>query len=84
MSVLFFHLVDGVDTMLDPEGVELPDAATARSRALEAAYSILAAEIAEGVLDLDKCMEVMDGEGALVHRVRFRDIVKIKGLELAY
>jgi hypothetical protein len=68
-----------MDECLDPEGIDLPDLAAARSQALEAAYSILAADIAEGKVNLSQRIDVEDEAGTIVHSVHFRDIVTITG-----
>lgn len=68
-----------MDECLDPEGVYLPDVPAAHSQALRAAYSIMAADIAEGKLDLDQRIDVEDEAGNIVCAIRFRDIVTITG-----
>jgi hypothetical protein len=37
MSLLYFHLRDGADHLLDPDGIELPYLEAAKKRAVESA-----------------------------------------------
>ena len=48
-------------------------------RALKAAYAILAADAAEGRVDLRQRIDVEDEAGNIIHTVQFRDIVAITG-----
>ena len=48
MARYYFHLRDGQDVLLDPEGGELDGLDKARDQALRPARSILAAEVLEG------------------------------------
>jgi len=77
MALYFFHLRDGQDILLDPEGVDLPDPAAIARNALAAARSILSTEVLEGRLPLDMRIDVEDEAGALVHRLPFADAIAI-------
>lgn len=77
MARYYFHLRDGRDVLLDPEGVELPDIEAARAQALSAARSILAAEVLEGKVPLNLRIDVEDVGGAIVHRLPFADAIVI-------
>jgi hypothetical protein len=77
MSLYFFHLVDGQDVLLDPEGTELADLAAIRKAALIAARSILSADVLEGRLPLDMHIDVQNEGGEVVHCLEFSDAVQI-------
>ena len=80
MSRYFFHLRDGVDYLLDPEGVELAALGAAKAYATRSAYSIMAAELGHGKLDLSVHIEIVNAEGAVLATVYFRDLVTVTGL----
>ena len=76
MALYFFHLRNGVDVLLDPDGrsltrIGVPDAALSEARA------IIAADARAGQIDLDQSIEVQDSSGGVVHRIAFEDAVKI-------
>jgi hypothetical protein len=77
MPRFLFHLHDGVDRTLDPEGVELPDMDAVKREALKAARDVTAHEIIDGKLDLNLRIDVEDETGAIVHSLAFRDAVEI-------
>jgi hypothetical protein len=77
LNLYFFHLVDGEDRILDPEGTELTDLSAIARAALTSARSILSAEVLNGRLPLDMRIEVQDSEGSIVHRLPFADAVEI-------
>jgi hypothetical protein len=77
MALYYFHLRDGQDVLLDPEGVELADPAAVEQRALAAARSIMSSEVLEGRLPLDMRIDVEDSSGAVVHRLTFPDAIRI-------
>lgn len=83
MPRLFFHLRDGEDFLLDPDGVELPDLAAAKAFALRNAYDLMAGEVQSGKLKLDQRIDVEDEAGNVLHTVRFHDLVEVTGLEIA-
>ena len=76
MPKFFFHLYDD-EVALDPEGRELPDAATAEEEAIANARAIACAEVIEGHLGLNHRIEVTDANDAPVVTVTFRDAVKL-------
>ncbi len=77
MALYYFHLRDGEDVLLDPEGLELPDVESIRHSALASARSILSAEVLTGRLPLYMRIDVEDGAGALVHRLPFDEAVAV-------
>ena len=77
LSRYFFHLRDGVDLLLDEEGRECADIAVAAALALEDARSIISDEVLGGLVDLDRHLDIETADGAVAHRLEFRDAVRI-------
>ena len=67
MARYFFHLRDGTDYLIDPEGTELPELEAAREMALLCARDTLSNELKDGLLDLRYRIDVEDAEGIVVH-----------------
>jgi hypothetical protein len=78
MAIYYFHLRDGSDVLLDPEGRELADMEAIIEAALHEARGILAADLQIGRLKLDQMIDVEDKVGEVVHRLRFADAVTIR------
>lgn len=76
MPTYFFHLCDGIDVLLDPEGRELERGAVARA-ALAEARGIIAADAGSGHIDFNQQIEVRDGAGTVVHRIAFAEAVRV-------
>jgi hypothetical protein len=72
----FFHLVDGTDTILDPEGVLIEHGKIAEN-ALVQARSIIAGGVINGEIDLHMRIEVKDENDALVLRLPFDQAVRV-------
>lgn len=79
MSLYFFHLRDGTDLLLDPEGRELDGERAIVRAALTEARSIIGDDALSGRIDLDQHIDVEDAERKLVHRLCFSDAVEIVG-----
>jgi hypothetical protein len=73
----FFHLRDGSDVLLDPEGRRITDPTTIPELALEEARSLMSHEVLDGRIRLDQRIEVEDEAGAVVHALEFADAVQI-------
>ncbi|MBB5717019.1 DUF6894 family protein [Sphingomonas aerophila] len=71
MQRFFFHLRDHVHSIIDPDGVELPDLSAARQKTLGAARDVLSADIKTGLLDLRFRIDVEDEDGQIVHSLPF-------------
>ena len=76
MPLYYFHLRDGEDLLLDPEGSELADFEAVRARALLSARSLMSADILEGRLQLDLRIDVEDAGGRVTYRLPFRDAIE--------
>ena len=76
MALFFFHLKDGVDILLDPDGVEIPAQAVAAS-ALAQARDCIAGDVQRGLLDLHYSIDVHAEDDAIVHSLAFEDALKV-------
>lgn len=77
MALYYFHLRDGKDVLLDPDGCQLDDMDAVKARALADARSIMSADILEGRLKLEMRIDVEDQAGRIVHRLPFADAIEI-------
>ena len=76
MPTYYFHLCDGTDVLLDPEGRELERAAVAGA-ALAEARAIVAADAGTGRIDFNQHIEVRDAGALVVHRISFAEAVHV-------
>ena len=79
MAIYYFHLCDGTDMLLDPDGREI-DPGSVADAALAEARAIIAADVRDGHIRLDQNIEVHDAAGDIVHRIAFEDAVKVTHL----
>jgi hypothetical protein len=79
MPLYYFHLRDGTDILLDPEGTQLDGEAAIARTAMTAARSIISDDALNGVISLDQHIDVEDEAGTIVHCLAFNDAVTIKG-----
>lgn len=77
MGRYFFHLMDDLEDLLDPEGIELPDLNAVHAQALKAARDTLSHEIKAGCVDLRYRIEVEDEAGRLVHSLPFAQAFEV-------
>jgi hypothetical protein len=78
LAVYFFHLCDGRDTLIDPEGREVADAAGIGDLALKEARAMISQDALGGMIKLSHhTIEVRNADGKLVHQLAFRDAVTL-------
>jgi hypothetical protein len=77
MPKFFFHLRDGADLLLDPDGTEIPEEALAGA-ALSQARDCIAGDVHHGRIRLDCRIDVHAEDGRLVHSLPFVDAVEIE------
>jgi hypothetical protein len=77
MALYFFHLCDGQDVLMDPEGREITDVSLIGQFALKDARSMISQDALGGTIFLNQRIEVRDEAGKLVHQLAFRDAVAI-------
>ena len=76
MPRYFLHLRDGVDELLDPEGLDIAREAVA-GVALSQARDCMAGDVKDGRLDLSLRIDVHDESGEPVHSLSFADALQI-------
>jgi len=79
LSHYYFHLLNGRDSLDDPEGRDVADPAMIPAAALRDARNMLSHDMLDGAIDLGCTIEVRDEAGALIHDLKFRDAVTISG-----
>ncbi|HEX8192033.1 MAG TPA: hypothetical protein VF552_03970 [Allosphingosinicella sp.] len=77
MPRYFFHVYDDVISH-DAEGLELPNVAAARLKAIQGARDIIAEQVRHGHFVLSHWIEVLDETGETVLTLPFRDAVHIE------
>lgn len=77
MSLLYFHLRDGHDILLDPDGRELDGREAIAATALIEARAIISYEAIAGRINLDQHIDVEDEQQNIVHCLRFADAIEI-------
>jgi hypothetical protein len=70
------HLVDSVDVLMDPDGIELPTEAVAQ-KALASARDCIAGDVREGRIDLRYRIDVHSHDGQVIHSLSFADAVEV-------
>ena len=77
LALYFFHLCDGGDVLLDPDGRDIAEASAIPDIALREARAVIAQEALTGRIVMDQFIEIRDDAGKLVHSIQFRDAVTI-------
>ena len=78
MARYYLHLRDGIDDILDEEGVEYRDVAAVRKAVLEAARDVLANEIrSEGVINLHYRIDAEGEDGEVVCSLPFAEAATV-------
>jgi hypothetical protein len=77
VALFYFHLCDGIDRLLDPEGREILEVVRIPDIALREARAIISHEALLGSIALAQAIEVRDASDAVVHRLEFRDAIRI-------
>ena len=73
----YFHLRDGGERLLDPQGTDIDDPAQLERMALKEARAVISQEALEGEINLGQRIEIEDEAGNLVHSLSFADAVRI-------
>lgn len=77
MALYFFHLCDGHESLIDPDGREITDESLLGQMAIKEARAIVSHDALAGTIRLNLWIEVRDTNGKLVLRVPFSDAVTI-------
>ena len=75
MTRYYFNLHEQGHLVADHEGMLLPSVDAARDRAIDAARSIMCAELTEGRLCLGSNIEVVDSDGRTAINMPFADAI---------
>ena len=81
MPLYYFHLRDGDDILLDPDGRELEGPGAIALCALIEARALLGEEVRSGRIRLDQRIDVEDVDGAVVHSLPFTEAIEISGVK---
>lgn len=76
MPRYYMHLVDSVDILLDPDGIEVPFEDIAK-KAMASARDCIAGDAKDGRIDLRYRIDVYDEDERIVHSLRFADAVEV-------
>jgi len=77
LALYYFHLCDGHDTLIDPDGREVVDVATLSDIAIKEARAMISQDALGGRITLNQFIEVRDEAGKLIHQTAFRDAVSV-------
>ena len=78
MSLYFFHLRDGHDVLLDPEGREFATLEEVQRATLNEARAIISADARAGTIKLSYHLDIEDGAGTVIHSLQFEDAVALE------
>ena len=76
MALYFFHLCDGHEVVIDPEGREIEDQSLIGEFALKEARAIISQDALAGQIKLEQRIEVRNEAGKLVQQLSFRDALR--------
>lgn len=79
MPIFYFHLRDGDDLLLDPDGRALDGPEAIAECALAEARALISDEARLGRIRLEQRIDVEDAEGHVVHSLPFDRAVVISG-----
>lgn len=77
LPIYYFHLRNGDDVLLDPEGRELDIRSTVELATLVQARGLISQDALDGRIDLAYHLDVEDEAGLVVHSLPFSDAVEI-------
>ena len=77
MARYYFHLCDGREVTIDPEGQEIANPAEIAPHALKEARAMISQDALGGRINLEEYIEVRDESGRLIHQLSFRDAVTV-------
>jgi hypothetical protein len=73
----FFNVYDDV-VAFDEEGIEMPNLAAARLKALQGARELIGEQVRRGYVVLSHWIDVIDESGAVAYHLPFKDAFEIK------
>jgi hypothetical protein len=78
MPRFYMHLCNGSEFAEDDEGIDVPDTATARARAVEGLRDVLAGDLYSGHLNTASFIEVEDAQRQLIVTITLEEVVVLK------
>jgi hypothetical protein len=73
----YFHIRDGLDIEIDPEGTELPSVNAAQQEAREAALEIVAEMVLRHERIAGKTFQVTDETGVVITLIPFASVLRL-------
>jgi hypothetical protein len=77
MARYFFHLRNGIDEILDPEGKEFDSMEALRESVLFCARDLLAGDLRNGVMDFRYRIDAEREDGVVIYSLAFKHAVNI-------
>lgn len=77
MARYYFHLRDGQDILIDPEGREIGDVSQIPALVLKEVRSMMSQDALEGHIRFNQSIDVLDMSGRVVYHLSFRDAVTV-------
>jgi hypothetical protein len=77
MPCYYLNLHNGHGPIIDEDGADFADLASARQRAVEGIRSLLSHEVLEGRIDLRGHLDIVDETGVTVAIIAFADTIEI-------
>lgn len=77
MPTYYFHLRNGSDVLLDPEGRDLRDPNCIKLVALAEARALISQEVLKGRINFGQRLDIEDDAGRIVHSLPFVEAVEI-------
>jgi hypothetical protein len=72
------NLIEGPESLLDLEGIEVANMEEARLKAIETARDLMADAVRGGILDITPRIDIADDTGNVVMSVSFGEVVTIR------
>lgn len=80
MQRIYLHLHESGSVLQDAEGCDVHDLEQARILAIDAARSLMSADVMRGRLTLGSGIEIADSGGNPLAFIRFRDAITVEGI----
>jgi hypothetical protein len=78
MPKFYFHIRDGQNLTLDPEGAEFETLEAARVEAMNSARELLSHRILRGDVVDGQAFELTGEDGTVLNIVRFKDVMRLE------
>ncbi len=77
MARYFFHLRDGVDDLLDPDGIEFKTMDAVKAAVLHNVRDLIAGDVRTGIIDFRYRIDAEDENGQIVYSLPFKHAINI-------